>query len=1251
MKKLFLILFVFLVSFYTYSFNNENNIKLNSTETKCKTKSNPDYSFSVDNTISDFSKIYVSTKNGDFTKIVIDGYVGTKEIGYPELPVLTRLVEIPLNSTIEITISNYTEEIINLSDNFKIFPTQPSLSKSDNIEDVEFYYNEEAYLSTTFSDEPVAIIDNLGTMRGVQMGQLRIQPFSYNPSTNQLKVYNNLEITVNFSNADIANTKAEQKRTYSPIFEQNFNRLINHKPIQERELIMVAPLKYVIISDPMFTSILQPFIQWKTKKGFNVVVGYTNDPLVGTTTTSIKSYLAGLYNSATLQDPAPSFVLLVGDIQQIPAFSGTAGSHVTDLYYFEYDGGGDIYPELYYGRFSATNPEQLQPQIDKTLEYEQYLMPDPSFLNEVVMIAGVDASMASTYGNGQINYGTGNYFNAAHGITSHTYLYPASAAGTASASIISDISGGVGFANYTAHCSPSGWADPSFVTSNISSLSNAHQYPLMIGNCCSSVEFQQSECFGEAILRAADKGAMGYIGGSNSTYWNEDFWWGVGAGSISANPTYSGTGLGSYDRMFHDNGETELEWYITNGQMVQAGNLAVTQAGGAEAYYWEIYHLMGDPSITTFLSVPDPLVCNHYAAVPIGTNTLVVTTEQYTYVALSMNGILLDAAIADATGTATLEFSAFSTIGIADIVATKQNKAPYISTVDVIVSNAPFVVYSQFEIDDSQANNNLLADFGETINLNVTLNNLGTVDAIGVNAVLSSGDTCINILQNSASFGDITASSNSLLNSAYQIQIGSFFEDQHSVPMSIEVTDNNSGVWTSNTNMIINAPNLKIENIHFNDVSGGNGNGFLDAGEVVIITYDAINTGHAMSSPAMGTISSASQYITIVSNPVAIGQMDISSTFQVESIISVDASTPLYETVEFIISLNANLYNDEVAIEKQVGMIVENWESNSFNGFSWNNSSSAPWTISTTETYEGSSSVQSGSIGNSQSSILSISVDVLVADTISFYKKVSCEEPGYTIYDNLEFFIDNTSKDQWGGEYDWAKESYYVTAGTHIFKWVYSKDQSAIGGSDCAWVDYISFPQMTGSSTNNAPEFTSTPVNEVIKNELYTYNIVTNDIDGDPLALNDVVIPTWLTLVDNGNGTGVLSGTPGDNDVYQHTIVLNVTDGIVFNSQNFAITVHAPASINQIQSDIDFVIYPNPFSTYTSVNYTLKNASKIKLTIINSLGQEIDVLVNSNQNKGEYTYSINATNYQAGIYFCKLETEKGSIIHKLLISK
>ena len=98
----------------------------------------------------------------------------------------------------------------------------------------------------------------------------------------------------------------------------------------------------------------------------------------------------------------------------------------------------------------------------------------------------------------------------------------------ASASIISNISEGTGLSNYTAHCGSNGWGDPSFNTSDVSTLQNFNEYGLVISNCCLPNKFDEPVCFGEALLRAEDKGAVGHIGASNNTYWDEDYWWAVG---------------------------------------------------------------------------------------------------------------------------------------------------------------------------------------------------------------------------------------------------------------------------------------------------------------------------------------------------------------------------------------------------------------------------------------------------------------------------------------------------------------------------------------------------------------------------------------------------------------------------------------------------------------------------------------------------------------------------------------------------
>jgi len=121
---------------------------------------------------------------------------------------------------------------------------------------------------------------------------------------------------------------------------------------------------------------------------------------------------------------------------------------------------------------------------------------------------------------------------------------------------------------------------------------------------------------------------------------------------------------------------------------------------------------------------------------------------------------------------------------------------------------------------------------------------------------------------------------------------------------------------------------------------------------------------------------------------------------------------------------------------------------------SWTFGGIAPWTVSTESPYDGLYCAKSGVIGHSQSSEMSIQLYLSSAGTISFFRKVSSESG----YDYLKFFVDNVQQGQWSGTVAWGEMNYAVTAGLHTFKWTYSKDGSAVAGSDCAWVDYIVFP-------------------------------------------------------------------------------------------------------------------------------------------------------------------------------------------------
>jgi len=1015
--------------------------------------------------IQGFEAIEINTPEGIFNKLIVPSYVHSKEYGKPELPQIQKLIEIPIGADITTELLAYEKQTLLLTDfgiNHKLIPSQPSISKGEDASSVPFKYYPEIYDQDEFLGKEIVTVERLGILRGVQIARLTIAPFKYNPVSNELMIFNNIELHVSYGNADYKQTQLLKEKNYTPAFNPSFSELLNYKPLA-KDLITTYPVKYVIVSDPMFQNDLQNFIEWKTKKGFNVVEAYTNDPMVGSTTTSIKAYLEGLYTAGTAADPAPSYVLFVGDVAQVPAHNGNSGSHVSDLYYCTYDGPNDIYPDMYYGRFSATSSSQLLPQIEKTLMFEQYTFPDPSYLDEVLLVAGVDASMAPTYGNGQINYGTDNYFNAAHGLITHIYLYGSGSPVTsdqasASALIIDDVSNGVGFANYTAHCWENGWADPSFETSDVSGLSNQDEYCVIVSNCCLPNSFDNAECFGEAVLRAEGKGAVGHIGGSNNTYWNEDFWWAVGTGSVSANPAYSQTGLGVFDCLFHENGEAVSDWFITLSQMVHAGNLAVTAAGGSEEYYWEIYHVMGDPSLMPYMSVPDPLNVTHLQSIPVGSSSLSVTTEEHAYVAVSQNSVLLDAQIVGTSGNVNLSFTPLSSMGVLDVVVTKQDREPYLGSVQVISTNAPFVTAITYQIDDAMANNNQLADFNEQFLLDVDFQNLGSVTANGVIATLSTNDPNVTIIDDIENLNVVASSTTINAMAAYELMIADGVQDQHLASLDLTITDNASNTWSTPISFVLQAPKLMIGDFELLDASG---NGILEPGETATINIESYNTGSSDCGSTDAVLSTSSMYINITSANYSFTSLPQGGTIQQASFtIEADPSIPYGTAISFDYDLTFGMYNAQETFDVLANMASEDYETGNLLQYDWSISGNAPWLIVNSGQYEGDYCAKSGPIGSNQSTIMELEVDVAVAGDFSFFKKVSSEDG----YDYLQFYIDNILRDEWTGIVDWSQESYWLTTGSHTLKWEYVKDGWVDENDDCSWVDYILFPQLSAST-------------------------------------------------------------------------------------------------------------------------------------------------------------------------------------------
>ena len=1213
-----------------------------------------------------------NTKGGAYTSMIISGYTSTNQIGEPQLPLNRKLIAVPFGATPIVNIVNKVEkeyDFTTLGITNQIQPTQPSLAKNQDESTVAFEKKEDVYRTNSYTNDPIVKVTELGVLRGIRIFAVDYQPVQYNPVSNKIRVYDDVQVTIEFTGADYATTTDMMLKTASPAFEGIYNKtILNYNAMAERNDITRYPMKLVIISARMFESTLQPYIEWKTQQGYKVITVYTDQAEVGTTTASIKAYITNLWNAATTEDPAPSFILFVGDVAQIPAWTGeTDASHVTDLKYVRLVG-TDYMPEIMYSRFSANNVAELQPQIDKTLVYEKLNIPDTSYLGLAVLTAGVDDSHGTKYGNGQINTAASLYMNAEHGISPFMHLYPGS--GSQVAQIVSEISNGVGWANYTAHGSEDSWYQPAFSIANINSLQNENKYPFVVGNCCLTNHFQTQNCFGEAWLRAANKGAIGYIGGTNSTYWDEDYWWAIGAGTIpssGAATTYAATGIGVYDGLFHDHAEPVEQQYITGAAFNICGDLAVAAANSSHTnYYWEIYSLMGDPTLIPFMGVPQEQAATIPPTIFIGQTEVQISASPRSFVCISTNGEQHAVGIVDESGAITLPLVPFTEPGTAKIVVYAQNKVPIIQDIQILPNVGPYVIINNTNYTDS---NNNIAEYGEIINMSVRLKNVGVENASNLSVHVRTVDEYVTLIDSLATVDQVN-SNDTLWVSNFSFKVANVIPDQHKAPFTIVVTDNADHVWSTVIRATLNAPVIALGNIAISDQpTGGNGNGFLEPGEVATITFAVKNTGHALAPAGSVVLYSQNPLLTIQTNTAELENIAAGDSAIVSFAVNADASI----TAGTIVAIGSYISNAPYTLMQNltlvVGKIIEDFETGGFTSYPWQ-FTGGNWTATNTGAHAGTYAAKSASIANNGTTSMSVAMNVSSAGSISFYSKVSSESG----YDYLKFYIDNQEKDSWSGDEAWALHTYNVTTGQHTFKWSYSKDGSQTGGSDCAWVDDITFPAIGATPI-------TVPVMYVSEDSM--------TVDGSGLRYREFSIINFGSVELNGTvqveDEAVTVSTDGDTYAHSinytiagnsnqviHVLVSDVTSrtnaeaniiitGNDTNNPSDTLVVNYTVTGTDDPNDMLKVTrleanYPNPFNPETTIKFNLKETMPVSLVVYNIKGQKVKTLVNGMCEKGTHqiVWRGNDSHNQkvsSGIYFYQIKAGNYSSIKKMVLMK
>lgn len=681
----------------------------------------------------DFSRLQVSYKTGDLERhlvsengiynlLTLPGYTSGGEVGAPTLPLRNDVIEIPFCDDIRVTVANAVYDTIQFSKYVVVAPLQPSRSKSDTTKH-KILFNDDLYATDAFYGLPLASVEVMGVARDRRLALLRFSPVQVNPVTNTVVVCRSADVTVEYVNADVDRSLDHYQRYHTPAF--SVGATLNSLYADAKSVS--APIRMVIaVPNALRGDAIEQFAAWKRRQGMMVDLLYYQD-LGISTNTALASHLAGLYNNATPEAPAPTFLLLVGDHNQLPAFdsklpdagywsSDPDNDHITDLYFATWTD-GDILPDCYQGRFSATSTSALAAIVEKTLLYEQYNFEDDSYLGRAALISGEDNASHSTSGwsidqawiycDPTVDYIAYNYINGANGYNDIT-LYKNDtnyaptgvtvtgycSASNATNTLLGIYNTGIGWINYTAHGDWDRWHQPTFKVSNVSSMTNNGKPSIMIGNCCLSNKFNKPECFGEALLRKGNNaGAVAYIGGTNSTYWTEDFYWSVGIRNDinhRTSPLYSSAHLGIYDRLFHTHGEDFAIQAATMGSIVYFGNFSVNSSSSSSAqkqYYWEIYELMGDPSLLPWMGTAQTL--NPYVFFTQGQASVEVHTLPNAYVALvAADGTLLGAAFAT-DGTVSFPVSSADAARDATVAITLQGYRPcFVSCATLGIDNS-----------------------------------------------------------------------------------------------------------------------------------------------------------------------------------------------------------------------------------------------------------------------------------------------------------------------------------------------------------------------------------------------------------------------------------------------------------------------------------------------------------------------------------------------------------------------------------
>jgi len=802
------------------------------------------------------------------------------------------------------------------------------------------YIKDESIYSVNqnYPAEPVLLSDPT-KLRGVDYVILGITPFQYNPVTKDLIIYTEISVSVDFmgGNGKFGEDRL-RNRFWEPILGAN---LINYNTLPKIDFSQIDPdpsetddFEYVIIvpDDPDFIAWADTIKNWRTLQGIRTGVVNLSD-IGGNTTTAIETYINNAYNT---WDIPPVSVLLLSDYQSSGLSYGITSPMwdnycVSDNIYGDID--SDDLPEIAMARITAQNVDHLSNMIGKFLDYERNPPTSADFydhpitaggwqterwfiicteicwgfmhnvlgknpVREYAIYSGTPGSVWSSNANTYmlVDYFGPNGLGYIPDTPGHLTDWGANAT-----RLNNDINSGAFLLLHRDHGGETGWGEPDYDIGDLAGLNNTMLPHVFSINCLTGRYDYGSEVFAEAFHRMQNMpyGALSVTAASEVSY-------------SFVNDTYI---FGIWDYMWPDfdpgHGNPGID--NLNPCFANASAKHYLQASSwpynpqHKVYTHHLFHHHGDAFTTIYSEIPQALTVVHDPVLLAGPNFFNVTADTGAIIGLTVNGEIIG--VGEGTGSPLSipiepQVPGYNMI----VTVTLPNYYRYEATVPIITTSGAYVIYDSCVVDDASGNGNGIIEFGESIDLGVQLENVGSDTAYGVTATLRSADSYITLTDSSEYYGDIADGETSYIAGAFGFDVSIDVPDNHNINFEVEVRDGDDSVWTSYFVLTAFAPELVFVEVLVDDATG-NGNGILEGGETADLIVTLENTGGSDALTVAGLISENDDLVDITDPNGSFGDILAGGSGDNSTdpfVVAADTALPMGHSIYFDLDLTAS---------------------------------------------------------------------------------------------------------------------------------------------------------------------------------------------------------------------------------------------------------------------------------------------------------------------------------------------------------